>query len=334
MNILVTGGTGYIGSHTVCELLLNNHEVVIVDNLYNSSIDVLDSIYKITNIKPIFYKVDILDYESLEEIFRKHNFDALIHFAGYKAVGESFEKSLEYYQNNVAGSLNVYSLAKKYNCKNIVFSSSATVYGSEFTVPFKEEYGMGKTTNPYGETKAINERILTDFASSDKELSVVLLRYFNPVGAHKSSLLGENPNGIPNNLMPYIAKVAVGKLSEINVFGNDYDTKDGTGVRDYIHVLDLARGHVLAVEYCIKNKGCEVINLGTGKGYSVLDMIKSYSKACKKDLKYVFRPRRSGDIASSYADIEKAKKLLNFEAKYDLDDMCIDSYNFIKQKEQ
>lgn len=333
MKILVTGGTGYIGSHTVCELLLNGHKVVIVDNLYNSSIDVLDSIHKITNTKPIFYKVDILDMDSLEEIFKEHNFDALIHFAGYKAVGESFEKALEYYRNNVSGSLNIYYLAKKYNCKNIVFSSSATVYGSEFKVPFKEEYGMGKTTNPYGETKAINERILTDLAASDKDLSVVLLRYFNPVGAHKTALLGENPNGIPNNLMPYIAKVAVGKLPEVNVFGNDYDTKDGTGVRDYIHVLDLAKGHVLAVEYCNKHKGCEVINLGTGKGYSVLDMINSYSKACEKEIKYVIKPRRSGDIATSYADIEKAKKLLNFEAKYDLDEMCLDSYNFIKNKE-
>lgn len=329
MKILVTGGLGYIGSHTVVALIEQKYEVVIVDNLYNSKLETLDKIEMITSVKPQFYQIDLLDQAKLEAIFQKHNFDAIIHFAGYKAVGESCKKPLEYYENNVSASINLYLLAQKYHCHNIVFSSSATVYGDQFKVPFKEEYGLGIATNPYGESKIMNERILSDACSANNELSVVLLRYFNPVGAHKSGLIGENPNGIPNNLMPYISKVAINELSHINVFGDDYDTHDGTGVRDYIHVLDLAKGHILALEYAIKNKGCEVINLGRGSGYSVLDMIKAYSKACGFPLKYQIVPRRAGDIATSYADTEKAYKLLGFKAEYNLDDMCLDSYNYI-----
>lgn len=333
MKILVTGGMGYIGSHTVCELIKSKHSVVIVDNLYNSSIDVLERIEKITGIKPKFYQVDICDFNELEQVFKENDFDAIIHFAGYKAVGESSIKPTLYYKNNVAGSINLYELAQKYKVNNIVFSSSATVYGDNFDAPFKEEYGLGNCTNPYGETKKINEIILTDISKANKSLSVVLLRYFNPIGAHPSGLIGENPNGIPNNLVPYIAKVAIGELDSINVFGNDYDTIDGTGVRDYIHIMDLALGHVKAIEYASLNKGVEVINLGTGRGYSVLEVIKAYSKACGQDLKYEIKNRRQGDIAICYADTDKAYHLLNFKAIYDIDQMCLDSYNYmIKNK--
>lgn len=328
MKILVTGGTGYIGSHTCVELINNNHEVVIVDNLYNSSIDVLDKIEKITGVKPDFYNVDILNKEALEEVFKKYNFDAVIHFAGYKAVGESVTIPLTYYENNISGSVNLYQLMKKYNVKNLVFSSSATVYGDDFEVPFKEEYGLGTTTNPYGTTKKMNEMIITDMDKADPDNSSVLLRYFNPIGAHESGLIGEIPNGIPNNLVPYIAQVVAGQRDYLRVWGNDYDTIDGTGVRDYIHVVDLAKAHVKAIEYAAKHKGTEVINIGTGKGYSVLEVLHAYEKACGKKIPYQIMDRRPGDIATCYADTNKAYKLLGFKAEYDIDKMCEDSYRF------
>ncbi len=299
MKILVTGGTGYIGSHTVVELIGKGHECVIVDNLYNSSINVLDRIKEITGVKPIFYNVDIKDREAFE--------------------------------TNISGSINLYQLMEKYNVNNLVFSSSATVYGNSFKVPFKEEYGRGTTTNPYGTTKLMNEIVIEDYAHARNKLSAVLLRYFNPVGAHKSGLIGEKPNGIPNNLMPYVADVATGKREFVNVFGDDYDTKDGTGVRDYIHVVDLAKAHVLAIEYANSHKGCETINIGTGIGYSVLDIINTYSKANNVPIPYKIVDRRAGDIATCYADTEKASKLLGFKAEYNLEDMCKDSYNFIKK---
>lgn len=328
MKILVTGGTGYIGSHTCVELINNNHEVVIVDNLYNSNIAVLDRIEKITGVRPKFYQVDILDKENLEKVFKENNFDACIHFAGYKAVGESVEKPYLYYLNNVTGSLNLYSLLEKYHVNNLVFSSSATVYGNDFSVPFKEEYGTGKATNPYGQTKIINEEIIQDLGKANPDLSACILRYFNPIGAHESGLIGEVPNGIPNNLLPYVARVANGKLDHLNVYGDDYDTVDGTGVRDYIHVVDLARAHVLAIEYASTHKGVEIINIGTGKGYSVLEVVKAYKKASGKDVPYVIADRRPGDIATCYADTKKAYDLLGFKAEYDIDRMCLDLFRF------
>ena len=328
MKILVTGGTGYIGSHTCVELINSGHQVVIVDNLYNSKKDVLDKIEKITGTKPSFYEIDILDKDKLEIVFKENKFDAVIHFAGYKAVGESVSIPLTYYKNNIAGSINLYELMEKYEVKNLVFSSSATVYGDDFEVPFKEEYGLGTTTNPYGTTKKMNEMILTDLCKANTNMSTVLLRYFNPIGAHESGLIGEIPNGIPNNLVPYIAQTAIGQREYLKVFGNDYDTVDGTGVRDYIHVVDLAKAHVLAIEYASKHKGCEVINIGTGKGYSVLEVLHAYEKACGHEIAYKIVERRPGDIATCYADTKKAKDLLGFEAKFDIDQMCQDSYRF------
>lgn len=328
MHILVTGGTGYIGSHTVVELLNQGYQVTIVDNLYNSNIKVLDRIERLTGKRPQFYQVDILDLPLFEKVFQENNFDAVIHFAGYKAVGESVSIPLTYYQNNIAGSLNLYQLMEKYNVNNIVFSSSATVYGDNFAVPFKEEYGMGDTTNPYGTTKKFNEIILADAAKANNKLSCVLLRYFNPIGAHPSGLLGEVPNGIPNNLVPYIAKVASGELAYLRVFGDDYDTVDGTGVRDYIHVVDLAKAHIKAIEYAVKHQGVEIINVGSGSGYSVLEILHAYEKACHKKLPYKIVERRPGDIATCYADTAKAKKLLDFECELGIEQMCCDSYNF------
>ena len=310
MKILVTGGTGYIGSHTVVELIEKGHECIVVDNLYNSSIDVLDHIEKICGIRPCFYDVDITDKDALEKVFIENRIDAVIHFAGLKAVGESVSIPLAYYENNVSGSINLYQLMEKYDVNNLVYSSSATVYGNSFKAPFKEEYGRGKTTNPYGTTKVINEIIIEDYAKARKQLSAILLRYFNPVGAHKSGLLGEKPNGIPNNLMPYIGDVATGKLEYLKVFGDDYDTPDGTGVRDYIHVVDLAKAHVLAIEYADKHKGCEVFNIGTGIGYSVLDIVNAYQKANNIKIPYKIVERRPGDIATCYADTTKANKIL------------------------
>lgn len=330
MKILVTGGTGYIGSHTCVELIKKNYEIIILDNLYNSNINVLDKIDSITSVKPKFYNVDIKDYSALEEVFKENSFDAVIHFAGYKAVGESVSIPLDYYENNVGGSLNLYKLMKKYNVNNLVFSSSATVYGDEFEVPFKEEYGYGHTTNPYGTTKLVNEMIINDYAKSNDDLSAVILRYFNPIGAHESGLIGEIPNGIPNNLLPYIAQVETGQRDFLRVWGNDYDTVDGTGVRDYIHVVDLAKAHVLAIEYAINHKGSETINIGTGKGYSVLQVLHAYEQACGKSLPYQIMDRRPGDIATCYADTNKAYKLLGFKAEFEIDRMCKDSYNFYK----
>ncbi|MBO4919072.1 MAG: UDP-glucose 4-epimerase GalE [Erysipelotrichaceae bacterium] len=328
MKILVTGGTGYIGSHTCVELLKNGYEVVIVDNLYNSSVEILDKIEKITGIKPVFYQTDILDKEGLEKVFTENKIDAVIHFAGYKAVGESVAKPLTYYENNISGSINLYQLMKKYCVNSLVFSSSATVYGDDFEVPFKEEYGLGTTTNPYGTSKKMNEMIITDMSKADPELSCVLLRYFNPIGAHESGLIGEIPNGIPNNLVPYIAQVVSGQRGFLRIWGNDYDTPDGTGVRDYIHVVDLARAHVKAIDYAKEHKGTEVINIGTGKGYSVMEVLHAYEKACGKKIPYQIMERRPGDIATCYADTEKAEKLLNFKAEYNIDRMCEDSYRF------
>ena len=333
MKILVSGGTGYIGSHTCVELINSGHEVVIFDNLYNSSIDVLDKIEQITGTKPVFYKADMTDPESLKKIFEDNKddqFDAVIHFAGLKAVGESVKKPVEYYHNNVYGTLNLISAMREYGVKRIIFSSSATVYGNPAFVPITEECPLGHTTNPYGETKAMLERILTDVQKADPEWSVVLLRYFNPIGAHESGLIGELPNGIPNNLMPYIMQVAVGKLKELGVFGNDYDTKDGTGVRDYIHVVDLAKGHVCAVNKVMSGTGVNIYNLGTGNGYSVLEIIQAFEKANDVKIPYVIKERREGDIAKCYADPKKAYEELGWKAEYDLERMCKDSWRFIR----
>ena len=327
MAVLVTGGAGYIGSHTVVQLLEDNREVVIVDDLSNSSPKVIDRIKAITGKRPKFYEVNILDEEKMEEIFKENKIDSVIHFAGFKAVGESVAKPLAYYTNNLTTTLIVLNLMKKYGVRNFVFSSSATVYGDPHTCPILETFPLS-ATNPYGRTKLMIEEMLVDICKADKELNVALLRYFNPVGAHESGTIGEEPNGIPNNLMPYITKVAVGKLEKLSVFGDDYNTPDGTGVRDYIHVVDLANGHLKALAKLETNPGLVIYNLGTGKGYSVLDMVKAFSKACGKDIPYVIAPRRPGDVAMCYADATKAKEELGWEAKYDLDRMCADSWRW------
>ena len=330
MKILVSRGTGYIGSHTVVELLNNGHEVVIFDNLYNSKIEVLDKIKEITGKEPKFYKADMLDIESMRVIFEENSFDAVIHFAGLKAVGESVKKPLMYYENNIGGTLNLCKLMNEYGCKRIIFSSSATVYGNPAFIPITEECPKGICTNPYGWTKHMIEQILTDFYTADNEWSVILLRYFNPIGAHESGLLGEVPNGIPNNLMPYIMQVASGKLPELGVFGDDYDTPDGTGVRDYIHVVDLARGHVNSVDKVMSGTGVNIYNLGTGIGYSVLDIVNAFKSVNNVDVPYSIKPRREGDIAMCYADPKKAYEELGWKAEYDLTRMCKDSWNFAK----
>ena len=328
MAILVTCGAGFIGSHTVVELQNAGYDVVVLDNLSNSSEKSLERVEKITG-KPVkFYKVDILDREGLNEVLEKEDIDSCIHFAGLKAVGESVVKPWEYYENNIAGTLTLVDVMRKHNVKNIIFSSSATVYGDPAIIPITEECPKGQCTNPYGWTKSMLEQILTDIQKADPEWNVVLLRYFNPIGAHKSGLIGENPNGIPNNLMPYITQVAVGKLKELGVFGNDYDTPDGTGVRDYIHVVDLAKGHVKAVQKLEDNSGLSIYNLGTGNGYSVLDIVKAFSKACGKEIPYQIDPRRPGDIAECYADPAKAKAELGWEAKRGIDEMCADSWRW------
>lgn len=327
--ILVTGGAGFIGSHTCVELLNLGKEIIIMDNFYNSKPETLKRINQITGKDFKFYQTDMLDIEGVCKIFKENDIEAVIHFAGYKAVGESVAKPIEYYYNNITGTLTLINAMKKYNCKKIVFSSSATVYGMNNAVPYKEDMPTS-ATNPYGFTKVMIEQILKDLAYAEKDWSVVLLRYFNPIGAHKSGLIGENPNGIPNNLLPYIAQVAVGKLEKLNVFGDDYDTPDGTGVRDYIHVVDLAKGHLAALDYSVSHTGVEAINLGTGKGSSVLDVVKSYEKACGKEIPYVTVPRRAGDIATCYADTTKAKALLNWESQYQLDEMTADGWTFTK----
>ncbi len=325
--ILVTGGTGYIGSHTCVELLKNGYEVVIVDNLSNSSNDVVDRIKKITNKDLKFYFGDVSDKELLRRIFTENKIDAVIHFAGYKAVGESVKLPLKYYDNNLYSTICLCEVMKEFSCKKIVFSSSATVYGIPKTLPIKEDEALS-TTNPYGTTKLMIEQILKDLYVSDNEFSIAVLRYFNPIGADKSGLIGENPNGIPNNLMPYIVKVALNKLEILSVFGSDYDTPDGTGVRDYIHVVDLARGHIKAIEHVMKQTGIDYYNLGTGVGYSVLDIIKTFEKVNNVKVNYKIVDRRPGDIASSYADVTKSYKELGFKTIYTLEDMCKDAYNF------
>ena len=327
MKILVTGGAGYIGSHTCVELLNHDYEVIVVDNLYNSCEEALERVEKITGKTLTFYEGDLLDRDLLDRIFEKERPEAVIHFAGYKAVGESVEKPIEYYHNNITGTLILCDVMRKYDCKKIVFSSSATVYGDPAFVPITEECPKGVITNPYGQTKSMIEQILTDIQISDPSWSVVLLRYFNPIGAHRSGLIGEDPKGIPNNLVPYIAKVAVGKLEKLGVFGDDYDTPDGTG--DYIHVVDLAAGHVCALEHI--KEGVSIYNLGTGHGYSVLDVVKAYGKACGKEIPYEIKPRRAGDIAQCYSDPSKAERELGWNARYGIEEMCRDSYHWQSQ---
>lgn len=330
MKILVTGGAGYIGSHTCVELLEAGYDVVVVDNLYNASEKSIERVKEITGKDLTFYQADILDEEALDKIFDKEKVDGVIHFAGLKAVGESVAKPLEYYKNNITGTLILCEVMRKHNVKNIIFSSSATVYGDPAFIPITEECPKGTPTNPYGWTKSMIEQILTDFHTADKDWNVILLRYFNPIGAHKSGKIGEDPKGIPNNLLPYVAQVAIGKLERLGVFGDDYDTPDGTGVRDYIHVVDLARGHVKAIDKIKENPGVKIYNLGTGKGYSVLDIVKAFGKACGHEIPYVIKERRPGDIATCYSDASLAKKELGWEAEYGIEEMCADSWNWQK----
>ena len=331
MSILVTGGAGFIGSHTCVELLNAGYDVAVVDNLYNASEKALDRVKQITGKDLRFYKVDIRDKEGLNEVFDKEDVESVIHFAGLKAVGESVRKPLEYYENNIGGTITLCDVMRDHGVKNIIFSSSATVYGDPAFIPITEECPKGTCTNPYGWTKWMLEQILTDLHTADPEWNVVLLRYFNPIGAHKSGLIGEDPKGIPNNLMPYITQVAIGKLPCLGVFGDDYDTHDGTGVRDYIHVVDLAIGHVRAVEKLKEKAGVSVYNLGTGNGYSVLDMVKAFSKACGKEIPYEIKPRRAGDIDMCYADPSKALKVLGWKAERGLDEMCEDTWRWQSQ---
>lgn len=331
MAILVTGGAGFIGSHTCVELLNAGYEVVVVDNLCNSSEEALRRVEKITEKKVTFYEADIRDKEAMNSIFEKESIDSVIHFAGLKAVGESVAKPLEYYQNNIAGTINLCDVMRSHGVKNIIFSSSATVYGDPAFIPITEECPKGTCTNPYGWTKWMLEQILTDLHTADPEWNVVLLRYFNPIGAHKSGLMGEDPKGIPNNLLPYISQVAIGKLECLGVFGDDYDTHDGTGVRDYIHVVDLAIGHVKALKKIEEKAGVCVYNLGTGVGYSVLDMLHAFEKACGKELPYQIKPRRAGDISTCYSDARKAKEELGWEAERGLEEMCEDTWRWQSQ---
>ena len=330
MKVLVTGGAGYIGSHTCVQLLEAGYDIVILDNLSNSSEESLSRVKKITGKDFKFYKADLLDYEATNAIFEENDIDAVIHFAGLKAVGESVSIPIRYYHNNITGTLNLLDIMSKHNVKRIVFSSSATVYGDPHTVPIKEDFPLS-CTNPYGRTKLMIEEILRDLYVSDNEWNIAILRYFNPVGAHESGLIGEDPNGIPNNLVPYISQVAVGKLSCLSVFGDDYDTPDGTGVRDYIHVIDLSNGHLRALEKISNTVGVVTYNLGTGTGYSVLDMVKAFSKACGREVNYKIAPRRPGDIGACFADPEKAERELGFKAEKTLDDMCRDTWRWQSQ---
>ena len=330
-SILITGGAGYIGSHIAVELLDKNYKVIVYDNLTNSSKISVKRVGEITGKNITFYEADILDEKKLSEVFKKEKIDVVIHCAALKSVGESVKKPLEYYHNNITGTLSLLKIMKKYSCKNIIFSSSATVYGDPEIVPITEDFPKGTCTNPYGWTKSMMEQIMTDLQKSDPEWKVVLLRYFNPIGAHKSGKIGEDPQGIPNNLLPYIAQVAVGKLDYLSVFGNDYDTVDGTGVRDYIHVVDLAKGHVLSVDKIDKLEGVSIINLATGNGYSVLEVLKAFEKACGKKISYKIVQRREGDIAKCFADASKAYKVLGWKAKKDIDEMCEDSWRWQSQ---
>ena len=332
MSILVPGGAGYIGSHTVIELLNSGRDVVIIDNFSNSKKEVLEKIKQITKKDFKFYEINYLDKKSLEKVFEENNIEAVLNFAGYKAVGESVQKPLEYYENNISGAIVLLETMKKYNVKKFIFSSSATVYGDSEIIPITEECKIGGTTNPYGTTKLFIEQILQDLYKSDNSWDIAILRYFNPVGAHESGLIGEEPQGIPNNLMPYIVRVASGELEQLSVFGNDYNTPDGTGVRDYIHVVDLAKGHIKALEKLEKEgKGLYIYNQGTGKGYSVLDMVNAFEKSTGKKVAYKIAPRRAGDIATCYSDPTKAKEELGWEAIKTLDEMCKDSWNFINK---
>ncbi|MDE7212607.1 MAG: UDP-glucose 4-epimerase GalE [Lachnospiraceae bacterium] len=336
MRVLVTGGAGYIGSHTVVELVKSRHQVVVVDNLVNSNARALERVAEIVGEKIPFYKVDIRDKEGLSEVMETyagedgHAFDCCIHFAGLKSPNESIRLPLEYYDNNITGTLVLLDVLRQYGCKNMIFSSSASVYGNPAQIPITEECPKGQCTNPYGQTKSMLEQVLMDVQAAEPEWNVVLLRYFNPLGAHKSGLIGENPNGIPNNLMPYITQVAVGRLKELNVYGDDYDTPDGTGVRDYIHVVDLACGHVKALQAVGRKCGLAVYNLGTGRGYSVLEVVKAFEEANGVKVPYVIRKRRPGDVATSYSDPAKAERELGFKAQYDIVDMCRDAWNWQK----
>ena len=331
MAILITGGCGYIGSHTCIEMLKAGYDIVVIDNYYNAKPEALKRVKELSGKDFPFYECDIRDAAGLRKVFAAHPIDAVIHFAGLKAVGESVQKPLMYYENNVAGTVTLCEVMAEAGCKRIVFSSSATVYGMNNPSPLKETMPTGAVTNPYGRTKHMIEGILTDLCTSDPEWTAVLLRYFNPIGAHESGRIGEDPNGIPNNLMPYITQVAIGKLPQLSVFGDDYDTPDGTGVRDYIHVVDLARGHVCAIRKLETNCGLFICNLGTGKGYSVLDVIHAFEKACGKKLPYVIEARRPGDIAECYADPSKAKRELGWVAEYGIEEMCADSWNWQKK---
>ena len=329
MSILVSGGAGYIGSHTCVELLQAGYEIVVADNFYNSSPVALERVKTITGKDFRFIQADMTDHAAVEAIFAQNpDIDCVIQFAAYKAVGESVSKPIEYYTNNLNCTLNILDVMRRHDCHNIIFSSSATVYGDPASVPIREDFPTGATTNPYGTTKVFTERILTDCCKADPQLNVALLRYFNPIGAHESGLIGEDPKGIPNNLVPYIAQVAVGKLEKLHVYGDDYPTPDGTGVRDYIHVVDLARGHVAALKKLDQNCGLFVCNLGTGKGYSVLDVLHAYEKACGKTLPYVIDPRRPGDIAECYADPTKAREELGWVAQYGIEEMCASSWKW------
>ena len=330
MNILVTGGAGFIGSHTLIELIAAGHNPVVVDNLSNASPEAIHRVEKIVGQPIPFYEVDIRDREGLEKVFSQHTFDCCIHFAGLKAVGESVQKPWEYYENNIGGTLVLVDVMRKHGLKNIIFSSSATVYGAPDTMPITEDCPKGTVTNPYGQTKSMLEQVLTDIQKADPQWNVVLLRYFNPIGAHKSGTIGEDPNGIPNNLMPYITQVAVGKLQQLGVFGNDYPTHDGTGVRDYIHVVDLAKGHVCALSAIEKKCGLAVYNLGTGQGYSVLDLVHAFEKATGVKVPYVIKPRRSGDVAECWSDPSKAARELGWKAQYGIEDMCEDAWRWQK----
>ncbi len=335
MAILLPGGAGFIGSHTAIELLNEGKEIIILDNFSNSKPEVLDAIKKITGKDFKFYEMDYLDREKLEKVFEENKIDAVLNFAGYKAVGESVQKPIEYYQNNISGALVLLDTMRKYGCKKFIFSSSATVYGEPERIPLTEDCKTGGTTNPYGTTKLFIEQILKDIYASDNTWDICILRYFNPVGAHESGLIGEEPQGIPNNLMPYIVRVASGQLKELSVFGDDYNTPDGTGVRDYIHVVDLAKGHVKALEKLDKEQeGLYIYNLGTGTGYSVLDMVKAFEKATGKNVPYKIAPRRAGDIATCYAEPTKAKEELNWQAEKTLEEMCKDSWNYINKCEK
>lgn len=330
MNILLTGGAGYIGSHTIIELDKAGHSVVVVDNYYNSQPEALKRVAKIIGKEVPFVEADVRDRSAMDKVFSDNKIDAVIHFAGLKAVGESVAKPLEYYENNMNATFVLLDVMRNHGCKNIIFSSSATVYGDPAMIPITEECPKGHCTNPYGQTKSMLEEVLMDVQKADQEWNVVLLRYFNPIGAHKSGLIGENPNGIPNNLMPYITQTAIGIRKELGVFGNDYDTPDGTGVRDYIHVVDLACGHVAALQAIEKKCGLAIYNLGTGHGYSVLDVVKAFEKANDLKVPYAIKPRRPGDIATCYCNPAKAKAELGWEAQYGIEDMCRDSWNFQK----